>query len=81
MSKYNTMIADITESETHRDGTVTLKGDVVYAIGEDFQPGDQIETTVTARTAEFLNGGQPGAYMLEKSIIGTIKWCRVFPDQ
>jgi hypothetical protein len=26
MSKYNTMIADITESETHRDGTVTLKG-------------------------------------------------------
>ena len=66
MSKYNTMIADITESEAHRDGSVTLKGNVVYAIGEDFQPGDRIETTVTARTAEFLNGGQPGAYMLEK---------------
>ena len=66
MSKYNTMIADIAESKIHRDGSITLKGSVVYAIGEDFQPGDDLETTVTARTAEFLNGGQAGSYMLEK---------------
>ena len=66
MSMYNTMIADITESEANRDGSVTLKGEVIYAIGENFEPGDRVETTVTARTAEFLNGGKPGAYMLEK---------------